>query len=111
MAKKGTITSLLMSNPATAFAAAYFRVGDNPLKIDGQPCADHEGNPVFPPVTSIKHCKHEFGAGALVRQPCYAIAFEDSPETVVIPATQVAQVTIITSDAAETANVPAMPTE
>jgi len=109
MAKKGKITSILMSNMSAVFAATYFRVGDTPLNNNGTPCLDAEGNPVFPAIESIKFCKHEFGAGALVQQACYAIKFEGSPETMVIPATQFSQVTITVADDATAPPVPAMP--
>jgi len=108
MAKKGRVSSILMSGVKASFAATYFRVGDNPLKNDGTPCVDAENNPAFPPVAKIQHCKHEFGEGALMRQPCYAVSFENSPETITIPITQVAQVTIVVIEDSDT-TTPAMP--
>jgi len=108
MAKKGKITSILMTNVTAEFAAAYFRVGDSPLKTNGTLCTDEFGTPVLPAVESIKFCKHEFGAGALVQQACYAVKFEGSTETMVIPATQFSQVTITVGET-EVANVPPMP--
>lgn len=109
MAKKGTITSILMSNVSSIFAATYFRLGDVPLNNNGTPCLAEDGTPVFPSVASIKFCKHEFGAGALVQQPCYAVAFEGSPETMVIPATQFCQATITVANPDTVATTPAMP--
>jgi hypothetical protein len=109
MAKKGSITSIMMANVTAQFAASYFRVGDVPLKNDGTPCADADGNPVFPIVEEILYCKHEFGKGALVMQECYAIKFTGSPEKMIIPASKFAQITIAVTDDADNANVPAMP--
>jgi|AntAceMinimDraft_10_1070366.scaffolds.fasta_scaffold83606_2 hypothetical protein len=108
MAKKGKITSILMTNVTAEFAAAYFRVGALPLKINGTPCTDAFGGPALPIVESIKFCKHEFGAGALVQQPCYAIEFEGPTEAMVIPATEFSQITIKVNKEDE-AKIPAMP--
>jgi len=109
MSKKGKISSILLANTTSNFAATYFRVGDIPLKSDGTPCIDAEGNAAFPVVESIKFCKHEFGAGALVQQACYAVKFENSPETIVIPAIQFSQITITVENITDTAVIPPLP--
>ncbi|RLI63224.1 MAG: hypothetical protein DRO67_06070 [Candidatus Asgardarchaeum californiense] len=102
MAKKSTITSILMENINASFCAVYFRLGDIPL--------NNEGNPIeaMSTVKSIKNSRHAFGQGAQVDQPCYTIEFEDAAEKVIIPATKFVQVTIAVNEKEEE-NTPAMP--
>jgi len=96
MAKKTTISSIMLqATSIPEFAAVYFRVGSLPLKADGQLCTTPDGNPAFPPVSEIRHCRDRFGGGAQIAVPCYDVHFEGSDERLIIPATQFVQVTIV----------------
>ena len=105
MAKKSTITSILMESMNANFCAVYFRVGDVPLNNAGTPIT------AMSEVKSIKYSRHAFGQGAQVDQPCYTIEFEDAAEKVIMSATKFVQVTISVNDKkeAEEATPPAMP--
>jgi hypothetical protein len=109
MAKKTIINSILMKNAPYDFTAVYFTVGGIPLKKDGTQCTDQNGNPLFPPVESIKHCRDRFGQGTAVNIPCYVIHFEDNPQRIIIPADQCSQVGILVIDENENNDVPALP--
>lgn len=98
MSKKTIISSLLQKADTPAFAAVYFRVGAIPLKADGTVCVDPDGNPVFPAVKEIKHCRDRFGTGAQIDQPCYDIHFVDSDERLIMPISKFVQATIVTID-------------
>lgn len=102
MAKKSSINALLMAGISADFVAVYFRTGDIPRKANSE---EVEG---MPSVTKITHSRKCWGNGAAVDVPCYAVHFDGSPETILIPATQVAQVTLLTTDSAdtETPNLP-----
>lgn len=102
MAKKSTITSILVDNSAR-FSAVFFRVGDQPLRNDGETTE-------LPIVEGIKYSRHAFGQGAQVNQPCYAISFEGGLEKLIIPDNKFAQVTVAISNDEDTAT-PAMPTD
>jgi len=102
MAKKSTITSILMDNVNASFCAVYFRVNDIPLNNDGNPIE------TMSVVKSIKNSRHAFGQGAQVDQPCYTIEFENAIEKVIIPATKFVQVTIAVNEKEEE-KTPAMP--
>ncbi len=103
MAKKSTITSLLMSNITTSFAAVYFRIGVVPINSNNE-AVDGMGA-----VESIKHSRMAFGQGAQVSQPCYAIAFEGGAEKLLVPHTQFSQVTISVTDKEESIDTPELP--
>lgn len=110
MAKnKSKIVSLLQSKTAFEPGAVLFPVNGHPRNSTGDVCADEDGNPVFPPVTSISFCRHAYGQGAAVDQPCYIVSFENSPQVVVIPATEFCQLTIQKLDDSADNNVPALP--
>lgn len=109
MSKKTVITSILNKHGHNDFAAVCFRLGATPIKADGQPCVNEAGEPLFPPVSEIKHCRDRFGAGAMVNIPCYVISFEDSPEQVIIPANEFAQITLMVVDKEEKSEVPNLP--
>ena len=98
MAKKTTISSIMQMTNAPEFAAVFFRVGSLPLKADGQVCTTPDGNPAFPIVSEIKHCRDRFGGGAQIAVPCYDVHFEGSDERLIIPATLFVQATIVASD-------------
>lgn len=111
--KKSKVTSILLSN-VPAFAATYFCVGSSPLNAAGEVCvvpgtADgEEPVPAFPPVKKIIFCRHAFGQGAQVDQPCYAVSFEDAPESLIIRSDAFCQVTIAVEQADDTP-VPNLP--
>lgn len=98
MAKKTIISSILQKADVPAFAAVYFRVGTAPLKANGEICLDAAGNPVFPPVKEIKHCRDRFGSGAQIDHPCYDIHFEGSDERLIMPISKYVQITVVTTD-------------
>ncbi len=107
MSKKTIISSILLPNMPN-FAAAFFRVGSIPLNSDGEECVTPEGQPAFPRVEKIEHCRDRFGGGAFVDQPCYTITFTEAAEKVIIPVTKFCQATVIVIDAEEN-HVPVMP--
>jgi len=112
MSKKKAKTSFissLLQHDVPAFAAAYFRIGCVPLKADGQPCLGPDGNPVFPKVISIKHCRDRFGSGTIINQPCYVVSFEDSLEQTIIPTTCFTQATVVVEDGDDEESVPGLP--
>jgi len=108
MAKKTIISSILLSN-TPQFAASFFRIGCAPLNSAGEECVTPDGQPAFPVVEKIEHCRDRFGGGAQVDQPCYAVSFVDAEEKVIIPITQFCQATIVVLDSNDDANVPSMP--
>jgi hypothetical protein len=109
MAKKKTkIVSILQGNSNFTPGAVFFPVAGYPQKQDGEICTDGDGNPVFPPVKSIVFCRHAYGQGAAVDQPCYVVSFEESDQTVIIPATQFCQLAVQTISP-ENENIPGLP--
>lgn len=113
MAKqKSKIISLLQ--PADSMfepGAVFFPVNGHPRNKAGEVCADADGNPIFPPVESIMFCRHAYGQGAVVDQPCYIVSFVNSQQVVAIAATQMCQITIHKTDADDNSNIPALPEE
>jgi hypothetical protein len=109
MAKKTIINSILASDIPYDFAAVYFTVGGVPLKKDGQPCIDANGEPLFPPVKEIKHCRDRFGTGAYVDQPCYDIHFEDNPQRILVPVKKCSQIGIVVVEEEQENNTPELP--
>ena len=110
MAKKTIVTSILLAG-LPSFAATYFRIGTVPLDSTGEICNAPNGGtntPAFPVVTEIISCRDRFGTGAQIDQPCYVVKFENSPESVVIPANNFCQATVAVVDPDEQ-NVPNMP--
>jgi len=111
--KKSKITSLLLSNTPD-FAAAFFCVGSLPLNSHGEVCTtqantqDGEAVPAFPVVRKIVFCKHAFGKGAQIDQPCYAIYFEDASEILIVRANAFCQITVTVAEK-EKAEVPVLP--
>lgn len=86
--------------------AVFFRIGCTPLAKNGQPCVNPEGEPAFPDVAEIKHCRHTYGQGAAVDKPCYVVSFEDSYEVLVVPSEDVSQVNIMQITEETTPNLP-----
>lgn len=107
MAKKTIISSILLPS-IPSFAAVFFRVGSIPLNSNGEECVTLDGQPAFPRVDKIEHCRDRFGGGAFVDQPCYTVTFVDAEEKVIIPVTKFCQATVIVIDTEE-AHVPVMP--
>lgn len=91
MSKKKKISALL-ADTTTKFAAVFFTIGASPLNSNNEVCTIDGEQPAFPNVENIKFSRHAFGQGAHIDQPCYAITFEESDQTIVIPATQVTQI-------------------
>lgn len=109
MAKKKTkIVSLLQNKSVFEPAAVLFPVAGHPRNSAGEICTDDDGNPVFPPVKAIVFCRHAYGQGAAVDEPCYVVSFEESNQSVIVPSTELGQLTTqtITSD---DEHIPALP--
>lgn len=107
--KRTKIVSILQSNSAYVPGAVLFPVAGHPQTQAGEVCANDDGDPIFPPVKSIVFCRHAYGQGAAVDQPCYVVSFEDSNQVVIIPATQFCQLTVQTLDADDEENIPGLP--
>jgi hypothetical protein len=110
MAKKKTkIASLLQNNNPFTPGAVLFPVSGHPINSAGEVCVNEDGQPSFPPVKSIIFCRHAYGQGAAVDQPCYVISFEESDQSVVIPATELGQLTVQVVDSSVDENIPSLP--
>lgn len=107
MAKKFKISSLLINGMEADFPAIYFRTGGYPLNKNGQRCIDLEGNLAFPKVKDITYCRHSYGNGAFVDEPCYVIRFEESSEKIILPKDERAQITVISFEEEE--GIPNLP--
>lgn len=107
MAKsKSKIVSFVQKNTNFGPGAVFFGVGGIPLDSSGNTCVLEDGTPNFPPVSSIIHCKHAYGSGAVVNRPCYVVNFENIGQVVVVPVEDATQITI---QKIEEAEVPALP--
>lgn len=113
MAKtKSTIVSIMQKTPpAFKQAAVFFPVNGQPLNADGVPCTNENNESLFPNVSKISFCKHEYGSGAVVNRPCYLVEFENSPQVIVIYADDVAQVSVFRGSVEANEGVPALPEE
>jgi hypothetical protein len=107
--KKTKIVSILQSNSTFEPSAVFFPVAGHPQNNNGDVCANDNGDPIFPIVKSIVFCRHAYGQGAAVDQPCYVVSFEDSNQVVIIPATQFCQLTVQTIDPVTEDTVPGLP--
>lgn len=110
MAKtKSTIISIMHKNPVPFDpGAVFYPVGGQPLTKAGEVCVGPDGAPAFTNVSDIKFCRHAYGQGAAVDQPCYVVSFEDVSQVVVIPAEDIGPVCIFKGDI-NTEEVPALP--
>lgn len=110
MSKKSLITSVLQNN-VPDFAACFFPLGGKPLRKDGSVCMvpgteDEDAIEAFPEVREIMFCKHDYGKGAKVNEPCYVIKFTEGDQKVIIPATKYCQITIASVEEAPVPNMP-----
>lgn len=109
--KKSTITSILTKSVTAIFPAVFFRTGDLPLKSDGNTVTNDEGEPTMPVVSSIKYGRKGFGKGAQADFPCYIVEFEDGLEKLIIPESQVAQLTLAVINKEDEETIPALPND
>jgi len=100
--KKSKITTLVVKNNVPGYVASCFRVGVIPTDVTNTPIE------TMPEVKSISFARHAYGQGAVVDEPCYFVAFDNSDEVLVVPASERGQV-IISTDSGEDEHTPPLP--